>query len=141
MLPLLKCLFSSISWQLCISKIVSTHMFHGQRMLSYEYAYICMRIKTAIIEKPNFFNIWKTMHDNIMKLLSTHMFPWSRITIRSLKIILAHQFIRAEREQLALPAAMFGADVALLFQCWTFPLRSLHLVAPARYALSATARS
>ena len=41
-------------------------------MLSYEYAYICMQIKTAIIEKPNFFNIWKTMHDNIMKLVSTH---------------------------------------------------------------------
>ena len=59
-----------------ISKIVSTHMFHGQGMLSYEYAYICMRIKTAIIEKPNFFNTWKTIHDNIMKLVSTHMFPW-----------------------------------------------------------------
>ena len=46
--------------------------------------------------------------------------------------------MQRERGQLALPAAMFGADVALLFQCWTFPLRSPHLVAPARYGLSAT---
>ena len=70
-----------------ISKIVSTHMFHGQRwcLMNMDIR-ICMRIKTAIIEKPNFFNIWETMHDNIMKLVSTHMFPWSRITIRSLKM-------------------------------------------------------
>ena len=27
---------------------------------------------TAIIEKPYFFNIWKTMHDNIMKMVSLH---------------------------------------------------------------------
>ena len=46
-----------------------------------------------------------------------------------------------EKGQLALPAAMFGADVALLAQCWIVPLRSLHLVAPARYALSATTQS
>ena len=42
------------------------------------------------------------------------------------------------RGQLALPAAMIGADVALLVQCRTVPLRSLHLVAPARYVLPAT---
>ena len=40
---------------------------------SYEYAYMCMQIRTAIIEKPYFFNIWKTMHDNIMKMVSTHV--------------------------------------------------------------------
>ena len=39
-----------------------------------------------------------------------------------------------DRGQLALPAAMFGADVALLAHCGTVPLRSLHLVTPARYA-------
>ncbi len=47
-----------------------------------------MQIRTAIIEKPHFFNIWKTMHDNIMKLESTYIFPWSRIIIISLKILL-----------------------------------------------------
>ena len=30
-------------------------------MLSYEYAYMCMQIRAAIIEKPNFVNIWKTI--------------------------------------------------------------------------------
>ena len=60
-----------------ISNMVSTHMFSWSKMLSYEYAYMCMQIRTAIIEKSNFFNIWKTMHDNIMKLVSTHMFAWS----------------------------------------------------------------
>ena len=52
---------------------------HGQKMLSYEYAYMCMQIGTAIIEKPHFFNIWKTM-------VSTYMFPWSRIIIMSLNV-------------------------------------------------------
>ena len=70
-----------------ISKIVSTHCFHGQKMLSYEYAYMCMQMRAAIIEKPNFVNIWKTMHDNIMKLVPTHMFPWSTIIIISLKML------------------------------------------------------
>ena len=42
-------------------------------MLYYEYAYMCMQIRTAIIEKPNFVNIWKTMHDNIMKFVSTYV--------------------------------------------------------------------
>ena len=87
--PLLKRLFSSISWQLCIisSQKLCLHIcFHGQKMLSYEYAYMCMQMRADIIEKPNFVNIWKTMHDNIMKLLSTHMFPWSRIIILSLKM-------------------------------------------------------
>ena len=55
-------------------------------MLSYEYAYMCMQMRAAIIEKPNFVNIWKTMHNNIMKLVPTHMFPWSRIIIMSLKM-------------------------------------------------------
>ena len=55
-------------------------------MLSYEYAYMCMQMRADIIEKPNFVDISKTMHDNIMKLLSTHMFPWSRINIMSLKM-------------------------------------------------------
>ncbi len=32
-----------------------------------------MQMSTAIIENPNFFNIWKTMHDNIMKMVSTHI--------------------------------------------------------------------
>ena len=35
--------------------------------------HMCMQIRTAIIEKPNFFNIWKTVHDNIMKMVSTHV--------------------------------------------------------------------
>ena len=48
---------------------------------------MCMQMRAAIIEKPNFVNIWKTMHDNIMKLVSTHMFPWSRIIIISLKML------------------------------------------------------
>ena len=85
--PLLKHLFSSMSWQLCIisSQIFCLHICsHGQKMLSYEYAYMFMQIRTAIIEKPNFFNIWNIMHDNIMKMVSTHMFPWSRIIIKSL---------------------------------------------------------
>ena len=46
-----------------------------------------MQMRAAIIEKPNFVNIWKTMHDNIMKLVPTHMFPWSRIIIISLKML------------------------------------------------------
>ena len=46
-----------------------------------------MQIRTAIIEKPNFVNIWKTMHANIMKFVSTYMFPWSRIIILSLKML------------------------------------------------------
>ena len=33
-------------------------------MLSYEYAYMCMQMRADIIEKPNFVNISKTMHDN-----------------------------------------------------------------------------
>ena len=87
--PLLKHLFSSIYWQLCIisSPKLRLHICaHGQKMLSYEYAYMCMQIRTAIIERPNFFNIWRTMHDNIMKMDSTHMFPWSRIIIMSLNM-------------------------------------------------------
>ena len=55
--------------------------------------------------------------------------------------VLTHQFIRAERGLLALPATMFGADVALLAQCWTVPPRSPHLMTPARYALPATTQS
>ena len=31
-----------------------------------------MQMRAAITEKPNFINIWKIMHDNIMKLVSTH---------------------------------------------------------------------
>ena len=88
--PLLKHLFSSIYWHLCIisSQKLCLHIcFHGQKMLSYEYAYMCMQMRAAIIEKPNFVNIWKTMHDNIMKLVPTHMFPWSRIIIISLKML------------------------------------------------------
>ena len=69
-----------------ISKNVSTHMFSWSKMLSYEYAYMCMQIRTAIIDKPHLFNIWKIMHDNIMKMVSTHMFPWSRIIIMSLSM-------------------------------------------------------
>ena len=57
-----------------ISKMVSTLCSHGQQILSYEYVYMCMQIRTAIIEKPHFFNIWKTMHDNIMKMVSTLCF-------------------------------------------------------------------
>ena len=56
-------------------------------MLSYECLYLCMQMRAAIIEKPNFVNIWKTMHDNIMKLVSTHMFPWSRIIILPFKML------------------------------------------------------
>ena len=85
--PLLKHLFSSISSQLRIisSPTLCIHICsHGKKMLSYEYAYMCMQIRTAIIEKPHFFNIWKTMHDNIMKMVSIHMFPRSRIIIMSL---------------------------------------------------------
>ena len=88
--PLLKHLFYSISSQLCItsSQKLCLHIwFHGQKMLSYEYAYMCMQMRTAIIEKPNFVNIWTIMHENIMKLVSTHMFPWSRIIILSLKML------------------------------------------------------
>ena len=88
--PLLKHLVSSIYWQLCIisSPKLCLHIcFHGQKMLSYEYVYMCMKMRTAIIEKPNVFNIWKTMHDNIMNMVSTHMFPWSRIIIISLKML------------------------------------------------------
>ena len=48
---------------------------------------MCMQIRTAIIEKPNFVNIWKTMHYNIMKLVSTYMFSWSRNIILSLKMV------------------------------------------------------
>ena len=40
-----------------ISKMVSTHMFHGKKMLSYEYAYMFMQMRTAIIEKLNFVNV------------------------------------------------------------------------------------
>ena len=60
--PLRKHLFSSISFQLCITsyqKLCLHICFHGQKMLSYEYAYMCMQMRTAIIEKPNFVNIWK----------------------------------------------------------------------------------
>ena len=88
--PLLKNLFSSIYWQLCIisSQKWCLHIcLHGQKMLSYEYAYMCMQMRAANIEKPNFVNIWKTMHDNIMTFVSTHMFPWSRIIILSLKML------------------------------------------------------
>ena len=57
--------------------------------------------------------------------------------------VLTHQFIHAEREGnwLFQCTAMFGADVALLVQGGTVPLRSLHLVAPARYAQPATTQS
>ena len=33
---------------------------------------MCMPMRIDIIEKPNFFNIWKTMHDNIMKIVSIY---------------------------------------------------------------------
>ena len=39
----------------------------------------------VIIEKPNFVNIWKTMHDNIMKLVSTHMFHGQGLSYCHLK--------------------------------------------------------
>ena len=99
--PLLKHLFSSISWQLCIisSPKWCLHIcFHCQNMLAYEYVYMCMQIRTAIIEKHNFFNIWKTMHDNIMKMVSTHMIPWSRIIILSLKMFFQYELCAVSDE-------------------------------------------
>ena len=70
-----------------LQNCVYTLCSHGQKMLSYEDAYMCMQIRTAIVEKPHFFNIWKTMHDIIMKLVSTYIFPWSRIIILSLEML------------------------------------------------------
>ena len=50
--------------------------------------HICVcKLGPPLSKKPNFVNIWKPMHDNIMKLVPTHMFPWSRIIILSLKML------------------------------------------------------
>ena len=50
---------------------------------------VCMQMRTAIIEKQIFFNIiyyGKLCIIIIMKMLSTYMFPWSRIIIISLNM-------------------------------------------------------
>ena len=55
-----------------ISKCMSTHNVLMVKKCCLMNMH-CVGIRTAIIEKPHFFNICKIMHDNnIMKMVSTH---------------------------------------------------------------------
>ena len=47
-----------------------------------------MQIRAAIALNPIFFNIFRTMHGNMINMVSTPMFSWSKILLKTLNLML-----------------------------------------------------
>ena len=45
--------------------------------------FIYMQIRTAIAQKPIFLNIFITIHGNMINIVSTPMFSWSKIVFKT----------------------------------------------------------
>ena len=86
------------------------------------YYNVYAKMRTAIIEKPNFFNIWNTMHDNIMKMMSTHMFLWSRHDEADVTMI-AYLLQAAESGQSIIRILTDDTDVFVLLVYWVWKMQ------------------